>query len=611
MFLLLLIISAAILGTAFVRLMRIEETGFESYAIRMLCGFCLCAVLIIATGSRSLQLSLFALFIAVGLGFAYDLISQRLRRERSEPVFHGDERLRPFDYVCLSAIAIPLVLAGLAAFAPVTSWDAGVAHLALPSDYVREGRIMLFEGNAYSAYPHLMHSLYAFAFLHGGEKGAALINWLFALCSCAVVYGLGRRMDKENGGGHRCGLIAAAILATAPIFLDQAGTVSIDLAFVAVAMAALLCLVAWFQEKSFGWLILSAFFAGSSCGIRHTGYLICVLLTVAVLFGNSEKRLRFVSCFVGVGILAALPWLLRSALLVGNPFYPFFLGLFSSPIPDADITGFGKHGTVSNISFKSFLMFPWNVIMRPQWFDGWSKSPGGLILVLGVPGFFLGGKRVRWLVAFSVAGGICFFFFQQLVRYLLPFAVPMMVVAAIAAVKLDWMRRSIAAVLILSFAYGIGLHAAAMHFKLPVVFGFEEREDYLARRVERYKAFEWMNAVNKKGYSVFTFDMRSYYLDGPTYQNIFALPELVEKGTVEKMEWMLERNIKYLFVPFVDLDGKPSLLSELGAFKLIESLQWDTDRIFLIKRLEMSGRGGEGEEAVEIYEVFYDGLGGE
>ncbi|GAG44831.1 unnamed protein product, partial [marine sediment metagenome] len=238
-------------------------------------------------------------------------------------------------------------------------------------------------------------------------------------------------------------------LATAPVFLDQAGTASIDLAFAALTAAALACLVAWFDEGKPAWLALAAFLAGSSCGIRHTGYLVCLLLGLAVLCGKNPNRVRTTAGFAGLALAAALPWLVRSAVVAGNPVYPFLESVFSpGRLPDASITAFAAHPSIKGTGWKDLLRFPWDIIMRPGLYDGWTKSPGGLVLLLGIPGLVVGGKRSRWLGGFSVAGGVSFFYFQRLARYLLPFFVPMMVVAGVAACRLKGLRRSVSVLLL-------------------------------------------------------------------------------------------------------------------------------------------------------------------
>ena len=133
----------------------------------------------------------------------------------------------------LARVRLATALTLRSVLAPVTSWDAGVAHLALPSDYARADRIAFLEGNVYSAYPHLMHSLFAYVFSESGETPVALTSWLFGVLACLSVYCLGRRAD-----GRETGFIGAAIFSTSPLFFSQAGPVLVDVASAALPAAA-------------------------------------------------------------------------------------------------------------------------------------------------------------------------------------------------------------------------------------------------------------------------------------------------------------------------------------------------------------------------------------
>lgn len=600
MSLLVLITASIVLGSLFLKPLRLDG-GADSAAYRLLSGLCLSGLLIMALGSYSLAWAQAALLAIAGIGVAYELFV--LARRRKPPVGRKPTGFSAgvLDYVCLAAIVGPLCLALVSALAPITSWDAGVAHLSLPQAYTRVGRIMAFEGNAYSVYPQLMHSLYTYAFSENGENVAALVNWLFAALACYMVYFLGRQIESR-----RCGLIGAAILATAPIFMDQAGTVSLDLAFTCVATAALAALVTYYHEGKLAWLILAAFMAGSSCGIRHTGYLVCVLLGCATLFGKTEARLKAVAWFTGVSLLAAAPWLLRTYLLTGNPVFPFLMAWFPpSGIADAPIS-IGTHESVKAMGWRQAVMFPWDIIMRPYFFDGWRKSPGGLVLILGVPGLVAGGRRARWLGAYSATGCGCFFVFQRLARYMLPFFVPMMVVSAVAACRLTALRALTSVALVATFVYGLALDVGLVEFKFPVVLGQETRDQYLTQRVERYPAFEWVNKNIPPTSTVLTLDVRSYYIKGSSYQNYEALKSLIGKSRDKQIAWLKSRGIRYLLYPDAYLTESPGY-GQSGLLTMFESWRRDPLHFRLLKSFDLPRPRRGGREHVEIYEINYGG----
>lgn len=594
-----LIIVAAAIGTLAVGQVR----GARPEALMLQCyvGLCLCAVGVLALGS----VSLLAVRVVIGVSAIAALVYAFRSRTRGGPDDGGEPLpvkrydLNSLESICLAVVLIGNALALLSALAPVTSWDAGVAHLALPSDYAREGHIGFVEGNVYSAYPHLLHSLYTYVFAESGETSTALLSWFFGVLACLATYDLGRRIENRQ-----CGLIAAAILASSPIYFSQAGTVSIDLAFAGVTMAVLAMAYAWHEEKRLRWIVLAAFLGGSACGMRHTGYLVCAFVLLGLFASSGRDRFRASGLFGGVAALSAVPWLIRSAVVSGNPVYPFLRSVFGvDRLPDVQTTALLSHETATGAGLVELLMFPWTLVMRPEWYDGWTASPGPMVLLLGPPALVIGGAKVRWLGAFSIAGGACFYFFQRLARYVLPFFTPMMVVAAVGAMRLKRLRRPVTALLIFSFGYGLLLGTAMIHFKLPVVLGLEFEWRYLENRLERFEAFRWANTNLPEDATIMTFDPRSYYLDRPTYQNFEVLPTLAEMDVDAQVSWLYERGIRYFFYPEAYVTESP-IYAERGFLELLDRWRTDSDHFRLIHEMELPRPHSDDIERVEIYEVL-------
>ncbi|MBL7647373.1 MAG: glycosyltransferase family 39 protein [Candidatus Hydrogenedentes bacterium] len=596
-----LIILVAAWGTGSVMLSRVPiHDPLESLGCRLLCGLVAVAVVAMAVGSYSLSGAQYILGVVALVAV---LNSLRSTARVPGPAFHVQfSGLTRLEAAAVAAILCAWLLALIGALAPSTGWDAAVAHLALPSDYGRAGRILTEPGNVYSGYPHIMHSLYAVAMLGNRELPVSLLNWSMGGLACTAVYSLGRRV-----GTRQTGLVSAALLATAPIYLDQAGNVGIDLPFVACSTAALAAVVAWHDEKKIEWLLIAGVLAGASCGIRHTGYLVCGLLAIGVVaLSVKTQPIRRCAVFSVVALLAASPWLMRSWLVTGNPIFPFLLSVFpDSPIDHIAVSTPGAHesiGRSSGMGLAAFLRFPWDIVMRPAMFDGWNKSPGGMILILGVPGLIVGGARAWWLGAFSAAGGTAFFFFQRLARYLLPFFAPMMVVAALAAERLPRGRRAVAVLLMSSFGYGLALHAAAVHFKIPVVLGRQSKQEYLNQRVERYGAFEFANRRLNDGGTILTLDQRSYYLDAPSYQNHWSLKRIAALSLDDQVAWLHENKIRYVMVPEDFVAESGALSGEIGA--MVASWQRTPQYFELVDTpLQLPRKNGGGVEKVSFYAV--------
>jgi len=612
MSLVVLLLAGAALGGLILRPFGLGG-GLDGLIYRLPLGLSLCAVIILIAGSYSLALAQLILNATALAGLAWEL---RLYSREPRAVPRAEavaETPQWVEWFCLAIAVVVLAMAFLASLAPVTGWDACVAHIALPMDYAREGRILPIEGNEYSLYPHLVHCLFALAFFQSAEWGVSMMNWVFAAIACGAVYLLGRHMEP-GGTGRRTGIIAAGILAASPIFFDQATSPSIDLAFCAFTLLALAALAAFNDATSdaagrrarLGLLLLAGCLVGASCGIRHTGYLTAVLLAVGVLAMARGRRLSSAAIFGAAVLVGALPWLARSAVLAGNPFYPFFAGVIDSgAVPHREITALAAHESIKETTWVRLLMFPWDIVMRPHWFDGWTKSPGGLILILGVPGLVIGGRRARALGLFTGAGLVSFFYFQRLARYLLPFFAPMMVVAAAAATasKRRALRYPARGAVVVLLLFGVGLDAAAMYFKVPVVLGMESRDDYLKRRVERYPMFEWVNKNLSKNDLLFTFDRRTYFLKGRSWQNNEPLRRLADRPVEEQLAWFRSKNIRYVVVPVDYIEESPGYRDLFGP--MVQRWKNNSTCFTLQTSLTLPRARGSGTERVEVYRVKY------
>ncbi|GMV94259.1 MAG: hypothetical protein AMXMBFR82_40370 [Candidatus Hydrogenedentota bacterium] len=589
---LLLLFAAYALGT-WAPWLAPMRTLFESALYRMLLGLVTVALLTLIIGCVSLSAAWWVVAIAAVGGAALSGRDARAWRFRSP----GSEPLDWVEWVSWAATLAGCGFAFICALAPVTGWDAGVAHIALPADYVRNGRIGLIAGNNYAAYPHLMHALYAVAYL-GGERDVSLVSWTFGVLACGMAYALGARL-----AGRKCGLVAAAIIATTPIFTDQAGAPSLDLAFTVTVLAAWHALTAWRKQEDTGWLLLAGIAAGAGCGIRHTGYLVVALLLPFILAGAHERRFRAAFTFACAAVVAAMPWAMRSAFVTGNPLYPFFASLFGTgDLPDVDPASLLSHSSIQGTTLLGLVLFPFRVILDPLRYGGWTSSPGILVLVLGVPGLFVGGREARRLGLFSGLGISAMYFFRRFARYLLPFFAPMAVVAALAVVRAKRFHPVLLIILLLGYGIGLAPGAAMTVIRIPAAVGMASRDAFLSERIERYPAFVWANEHLDTEGTVLTLDPRGYYLDNSTFVNFEALKPLVGMDADERLDWLRAHDIRYLFYPEAYVIESPAF-RETGLLEVLNEWRADARHFTLLTRMEIDRPRAEGAEVVEIYEV--------
>lgn len=594
MSLILLLVGAWAIGSRAIR--RIDLEGAERGSAALLSGLCILAVPFMAIGSVSILAAQIVLIAGV---CAWLLM--RARRETRKPDDTGEPsvirapKLTRVESMCAAVIGLALGLAFISAIAPATSWDAASAHVALAQDYSREGRLHVFEGNSYSGYPHLLHTLYTAAYWNGGERAASLLNWTFALLAVMACYALGKRV-----GDRTSGFLGAALFSTAPLFFDQAGTSGIDLPFAALVLGAMTLLYAWHGRPLDTFIVMAGLLAGSSCGVRHTGYIVCALMFVGLIVFGRERRFRAAALFAIVAIAAAAPWLIRAGVTTGNLTYPMFAGVFGDTgLADDQATPIGGHETVANLSAMGAAAFPVDVLLRPWRYDGWMKSPGPAVLAFGVAGLFVGLRRTLPLGLFALAGAVPFYFFQRFARYVFPFYAPLFAVGGLAPHGAGKASRWVWAVAFAGMSAGLLLGAAMTHFKFPVALGLELRDAYLRERVDRFEAFEWLDARRGEPGTILMLDPRTLYIDRPTYANIYALAEIAGASEDAQIAWLDERDVQYVFYPVAYVEESPVFAAH-GLDALARDWLDGGAGFEVVETIETPRRDGTGMEQTHI-----------
>lgn len=219
-------------------------------------------------------------------------------------------------------VGFALVTALLHAVAPPTAWDALMYHLAAPQLYLAEGRIVAHPDNHYFGFPQGVEMLFALPMgVLGRDIGAAVIHFLLGLLALLAAMGLLRRYSDAAAAWT-----AAALLLSSYSLWLLFGWPYIDLGVMLYALLAFIAALRWRESGQDGWLVLAGVFAGLLIGTKYTAGLMLVALLVYTLWSAPRRFLRSSLILGGVALLVFAPWMLKGAVLYGNPVYPFFLG---------------------------------------------------------------------------------------------------------------------------------------------------------------------------------------------------------------------------------------------------------------------------------------------
>lgn len=516
--------------------------------------------------------------IALIFGFVTTLLGLRRLREAKDES-RVPERANILDRAMLLLIAVPLVLAFVAGLAPPTAKDTLLYHFAVPKAFIAQGSNAFVEGNiaSYLALGTEMHTVWAMLLgslfsQRAAEAAGGAVVWFFFPILLTAIFGFAREIGVER----RWALIAVLMFASVPTVYHVAASAYIDIALALFITLAIYSLTRWWQTLEGGWLIFVAIFLGVSLSAKLTTLFVVAAFALLVLLRARDSptaRLpgSVATAFMTPGriiaggfralILAGLiasPWYLRTWAETGSPVFPFYMSIWPGEAAGWDIERSNLFQTMNaqyGGAVKSpldYLAAPWNLSVNAQpelasHFDGVL----GVAFLIGLPVLVF----VRWRTKISDEGarvpikigagvaGIMFLFWlfsSQQLRYLLPILPILAISIAAAATRIAERGTPLytASKYALSIAGIAGIVVSAAWFlqKAPVrvVLGGETRDQYLARNIDYYPYYQWLNTETEPNAKVWLINMRrdTYNLDRPYFSDY-----LFEDWTLRKMVW--------------------------------------------------------------------------
>ncbi len=224
-----------------------------------------------------------------------------------------------------AAAVAAVMLLGLA-LAPDSSWDAVVYHLRVPAFYMQEHRVFYMPTHHFTAFPLAteMHNIWLMLWggldRMGGGQAPKVFHLSCAFVAALCAFRLTRRLVAT---GSRDAAFSAAWLALVLVLVCPfTGTIAVrgynDFVQAALTAIAIVVLV----ERVPGAVRLAGAICGVALSVKYTA--VMVLLPVGLLW----FRLRLTP-YVLAGVLVA-PWVIKNAILTGNPAAPFLTSLFPS-----------------------------------------------------------------------------------------------------------------------------------------------------------------------------------------------------------------------------------------------------------------------------------------
>ena len=414
-----------------------------------------------------------------------------------------------------------LLLLLWAACIPPHQYDSLVYRLPLAAAYAREGRIVDLPHLLQSHLPQNAGMLHTLALLMGSDLLAQMFTWLGAALSVWWLFELGKRE-----------LPASALLLACLFTVSHAGvmlsapTTAPEPLVMLWTTASVLSFLRWREcshpeDHPRGWLALSGIFAGLGVGTDYHAAITPVLLggwlcaeSLLRLRRPSERRRRGLDAlaFCGAAALSGAPWLVRNALLVGDPVFPYFHRWFTLKGVDWSPQSAGRYCELMAAhapgAFSGRGAGGWWPLLAALPVGLWALRRNRYLLWTALYG---AAHLALWRVSGAPAG---------MLVALAPLA------ALLAANGLfrawegagPWGRGLLAAGTAGLFVLNLGLflRAHAVMDSLPVLTGAQSRRDYLSERLDYHPCAVFLRESVPAGEKVLVVgEQRGYHIVQP------------------------------------------------------------------------------------------------
>ena len=271
-------------------------------------------------------------------------------------------------------------------------------------------------------------------------------------------------------------------------------------------LGALLAFLAWHETQHRAYLAIVAALCGAAAASKYTGWYFggAILAGVLIASGRSaaplRARVRLALMPIGVSSLLVLPWLVKNAVVTGNPIYPNLYGWLGggswSAIQSFHYLRSQSYAGGPRGYLESLPAIPWHLTIADNFFYAPSFSIALMALFLAALAMPASWRPpARSVTASAVIGLACWAFTARQGRFLVAWVPVMTLVAAQALAFLKGRALPQAAVLVLVLAAGTWqLRTQRYAYEPPVSLLVGDRQ----ARVPRNLNYEVCRALNEE-----------------------------------------------------------------------------------------------------------------
>ena len=205
---------------------------------------------------------------------------------------------------------------------PYEAFDALFYHLTQPARVIQNGGLQALEAAPQFWFPNLTENVYLWVLGMGSERATQVIHFSWAVLSALLVWHwAGKTWSSEIA---RRGLLLLAAMPALPLLASWAYA---DMALVYYSIAALYALTQFRDTKVNQWIPLIALMAGFAMSVKYTSFMVPLTGGLLLLLQRPFHRsILHTAQFSALAVVTALPYYLRNAVFMQNPFYPFLFG---------------------------------------------------------------------------------------------------------------------------------------------------------------------------------------------------------------------------------------------------------------------------------------------
>lgn len=430
---------------------------------------------------------------------------------------------------------------------PPVYYDELVYHLGLSSQYIAHNGIYNINNNIFSYFPALMQMNYIYFLIISGEAGVKIFQFIIYIITIFFVLNITGIINSSKKW-------VLLLLLSFPLFILNSIRITAELPLTVFILAVLNYIL---NKKNYEVkdVFLIGIITGAILAIKYTGFIFYFFILLYFLYLLIKKQLNFkqFSLILSIPLIFILPHLLRNYFFTGNPFYPFLSEYFNTGILKEEAKNYITHLNSFGINknFLNFILSPFYAVFKREFFGGDILSPVFIVSLFGI--FFTFNSRAKLLWIFIVFYYVFWFLSSQVLRFLLPVCVILIIILGIFLKTNNNKFIKFSFLLLVLLQIFISFYFVERYLT-PFELFIDKREKYISQKISYYNAAQFLNKKNTgKNAILLLGDARVFYYNYKVFTStVFNENDFIKvfkKEGEKKFDEMLKiNNIKYILI---------------------------------------------------------------